>query len=105
MGGITPPYLFKGNIIKVNKNYWYKIEKPEISEGIKMKLTPREREVITLVAEGFADKEIANRLNMSPRTVQTHLNTVINKLSARNRTNAAALFIKKKFQRKIIKTI
>ena len=65
-----------------------------------MKLTPREREVITLVAEGFADKEIANQLKLSPRTVQTHLNTIMHKLAARNRTNAAALYIKKKYQRK-----
>ena len=65
-----------------------------------MKLTPRECEVITLVAEGLADKEIANQLKLSPRTVQTHLNTIMHKLSARNRTNAAALFIKKKYQRK-----
>ena len=65
-----------------------------------MKLTPRDREVITLVAEGFADKEIANQLKLSPRTVQTHLNTIMHKLAARNRTNAAALYIKKKYQRK-----
>ncbi len=64
-----------------------------------MKLTPREREVIALVAEGFVDKEIASRLSISSRTVQTHLNTVIYKLSARNRTNAAAIYTKLKYKR------
>ncbi len=70
------------------------------SEGIKMKLTPRERDVITLVAEGFADKEIAEKLSLSPRTVQTHINSVILKYNARNRTNAVALYIKFKYKRK-----
>ncbi len=64
-----------------------------------MKLTPKERDVITLVADGYADKEIGRRLDISPRTVQTHLGNVILKLKARNRTNAAAIFIKYKYTR------
>jgi len=65
-----------------------------------MKLTPRERDVITLVAEGYGDKEIAVQLKLSPRTVQTHLNSVILKFKARNRTNAVALYIENKYQNK-----
>ena len=64
-----------------------------------MKLTPREVEVITLVADGFVDKEIAKKLSISSRTVQTHLNTVINKLSARNRVNAAAIYVTLKYKK------
>ncbi|MBQ8168738.1 helix-turn-helix transcriptional regulator [bacterium] len=67
-----------------------------------MRLTPRERDIITLVAEGFADKEIAKRLVLSPRTVQTHLTSVILKFKARNRTHAVALFVKAKYTRKKI---
>lgn len=59
-----------------------------------MKLTPRECEVMTLVADGFIDKEIANQLDLSPRTVQTHIMSVIKKYDARNRTHAATLFVK-----------
>ena len=65
-----------------------------------MKLTPRENDVIILVSEGYADKEIAFKLNLSARTIQTHINSVILKLNARNRTNAVALFIKSKYRRK-----
>lgn len=65
-----------------------------------MKLTPRERDVITLVAKGFSDKEIALKLELSPRTVQTHLNATILKFNARNRTHVAALFVKAKYTRK-----
>ena len=66
-----------------------------------MKLTPREKDVIALVSEGYADKEIALQLNLSARTVQTHLNTIILKLNARNRTNAVAIYIKKKYRNKL----
>lgn len=59
-----------------------------------MKLTPRECEVMTLVADGFIDKEIASQLSLSPRTVQTHIMSVIKKYDARNRTHAAILFMK-----------
>lgn len=65
-----------------------------------MKLTPRENDVIVLVSEGYADKEIAIKLNLSARTIQTHLNSVILKLNARNRTNAVALYIRNKYKRK-----
>lgn len=63
-----------------------------------MKLTPRENDVIILVSEGYADKEIAIKLNLSARTIQTHLSSAILKLNARNRTNAVALYIKEKYK-------
>ncbi len=53
------------------------------------KLTPREREVLALVAEGFQNKHIAERLDLSEHTVKLHLHHVISKLGARNRTDAA----------------
>ncbi len=65
-----------------------------------MKLTPREKDVISLIADGYGDKEIACQLKLSPRTVQTHLNSVILKLNARNRCNAVSMFIKLKYSRK-----
>ena len=65
-----------------------------------MKLTPRENDVIVLVSEGYADKEIGIKLNLSTRTIQTHLNSVILKLNASNRTNAVALYIKEKYRRR-----
>jgi DNA-binding NarL/FixJ family response regulator len=53
------------------------------------KLTPRENEVLALVAEGFQNKHIAERLDLSEHTVKLHLHHVISKLGARNRTDAA----------------
>ncbi len=51
-------------------------------------LQPRELEVIRLVAKGMSNKEIASKLGISGRTVQTHLVNVFKKLGASSRTEA-----------------
>ncbi len=57
--------------------------------------SPREREVLTLVAQGFTNKEIAYRLGISDRTVQFHMNAVFNKTDTASRTEAAILALQK----------
>lgn len=52
-------------------------------------LTPRELEVLRLAADRLGDKEIAQRLNLSPRTVQNHLHRAYEKLGVSNRLQAA----------------
>jgi non-specific serine/threonine protein kinase len=52
-------------------------------------LTEREVEVLSLVAEGLKDQEIADQLVVSPRTVHAHLRSVYGKLGVRTRTAAA----------------
>jgi DNA-binding NarL/FixJ family response regulator len=54
-------------------------------------LTPREREVLTRVARGCSNVEIASSLYLSVDTVKTHLQSVLRKLPARDRTHAAVL--------------
>jgi DNA-binding CsgD family transcriptional regulator len=52
-------------------------------------LTPAEHDVIRLVGEGLANKDIAARLFVSPRTVQTHLTHVYTKLGVTSRMQLA----------------
>jgi DNA-binding NarL/FixJ family response regulator len=55
------------------------------------RLTPREREVLTALAGGSTNKEIAIALSITPGTVKTHVERLIGKLGVRDRTQAAIL--------------
>ncbi|WP_327116368.1 LuxR C-terminal-related transcriptional regulator [Nocardia sp. NBC_01730] len=52
-------------------------------------LTPREKEVATLLAEGLSNRAIAAKLVLSPRTVEAHVEHILTKLSVNSRTEAA----------------
>jgi DNA-binding CsgD family transcriptional regulator len=56
-------------------------------------LTPREAEILRLVAQGQTNKEIAAILYVSPLTIRTHLQHVYEKLGVGNRTEAVALIL------------
>ena len=53
-------------------------------------LTPREREVLALLAEGLTNRRIAERLVVSEHTVHRHVANILRKLGVRTRTAAAA---------------
>ena len=55
-------------------------------------LSPREREILELLAQGFPNKEIADRVGVSDGTVRWHLRHVYDKLHVRSRTEAALKF-------------
>jgi DNA-binding CsgD family transcriptional regulator len=54
-------------------------------------ITPRELEVLRLIAEGLSTKEMADRLFVSENTVKTHIGRVLEKLGANRRTQAVQL--------------
>jgi DNA-binding CsgD family transcriptional regulator len=54
-------------------------------------ITPRELEILSLVAEGLSNREIATRLFVSENTVKTHCSRAFDKLGARRRTQAVQL--------------
>jgi len=54
-------------------------------------ITPRELEILQLIAEGLSNREIAERVHVSENTVKTHSSRVFDKLGARRRTQAVQL--------------
>jgi len=59
-------------------------------------LKPRHSEILSLVAEGFSNREIASRLHLSENTIKTHLQTIFTKLRVRNRVEAAVFAANRK---------
>lgn len=57
--------------------------------GVIAGLSPRENDVLRMLAEGLTDREIAAALVISPRTVETHVSNVLHKLNVRKRAEAA----------------
>jgi NarL family two-component system response regulator LiaR len=57
-------------------------------------LTPRELDVLRLIAEGFANRDIATRLFVSEKTVKTHVSHILAKLEVADRTQAALLAVR-----------
>ena len=61
----------------------------EDDDDVGQLLSARESEVLRLLAEGMTDREIAGALAISPRTVESHVSSVLRKLDVRNRAEAA----------------
>lgn len=70
------------NIIKSKNSYKSFSDK---TDKIKYKLTKMESRVIELIASGFSNKEIANKLSISDKTVKAHLTNIFMKLNIENR--------------------
>jgi DNA-binding NarL/FixJ family response regulator len=64
---------------------------PELVDGALDVLTEREREMVTLVARGLSNEDIAARLHLSPLTVKTHVNRAMSKLRVRDRAQLVVL--------------
>jgi DNA-binding NarL/FixJ family response regulator len=58
---------------------------PEVSDPELDQLSPREREVMRLIARGYTYKELARRLDLSVKTVETHVSAVLRKLQLSSR--------------------
>jgi DNA-binding CsgD family transcriptional regulator/tetratricopeptide (TPR) repeat protein len=69
------------------------VESPDAERGLEemLGLTPREAEVLTLVARGYTNREIAESLVISTRTAGVHVSHILRKLGAPNRLEAAAI--------------
>jgi DNA-binding NarL/FixJ family response regulator len=63
--------------------------KEEAAQPKYQALTPQERRILTLVADGASNKDIAAELNLSERTIKNYVSIIFQKLQVNNRTEAA----------------
>ena len=76
------------SVMHVNGGVMIRTRAPERAPIGAAPITSRERQVLSLVAEGNSNKLIAGRLGISERTVKNHLTGIMNKLRASDRTHA-----------------
>lgn len=62
---------------------------PPSSDGIGADLTPRELDTLALLVHGLSNKQIAQKLGLSPGTIRIHVSNILTKLRVENRTAAA----------------
>ena len=76
-----------------NESYWDRIAHliPGEVRTVLDQLCAREREIVSYVVHGFANREIADRLHISDRTVSTHLVNIYEKLNVHSRAELAVL--------------
>jgi len=78
--------------VHAGKTYLAPAAAAKLAEGVtRVQLTPREMAALKLVADGKANKEIATALDISERTVKTHLAHLFEKLGATSRTEAVKI--------------
>lgn len=93
-GGVIVSPLMASKLLAEFKNPTPPAEKRAAPEGETL-VSPREEEVLGLVAKGATNKEIADALFISENTVKTHLRRIMEKLHLANRSQAVAYAIKK----------
>jgi RNA polymerase sigma factor (sigma-70 family) len=64
------------------------VQQKQVNVALMKSLTPRENELVQLLAEGYPYKEIADRLGLSIETVRTYIRAIYNKLQVHSRTEA-----------------
>jgi DNA-binding NarL/FixJ family response regulator len=78
--------------VLAGKTYLAPAAAAKLAEGVtRIQLTPRELTALRLMADGKANKEIANELGISERTVKTHLGHLFEKLGVTSRTEAVKI--------------
>jgi len=97
---VSPEVLFEGiRMVQKGEPYLDPIAERKLIRGLRDpnlgSLTPREIEVLKLVAQGMTNKEIALELVISERTVGTHVSAMLSKLRLSNRVHLALYAIRK----------
>ena len=73
----------------------FRDDEPEESDDALQEITPREIEILRMLARGLMNKEIAAELAISEHTVKFHISSILDKLGAATRTEAVTLGIRR----------
>ena len=84
---VLPTHLTSSLFTQIVEQALIKFKPSLIIESVRM--TKRERQVVGLIADGFTNKEIAQRLHLSPYTVKSHVHNILEKLSLHTRVQVA----------------
>ncbi len=103
---VDPEELLKGVQKVINGKKFYSTEISSIlinnvysrNKGGIPFLTNKEREIISFLVDGFSSKEIADKLDISPRTVETHRANILNKFNLKNTTELIRKIIEQKIR-------
>ena len=107
---ITKPFILPNLLARIDallrRNSWYKEKALDTNISVNVNgdiepLTKREKEVLSMLAHGDSNKEIADKLFVRDVTIKTHLNTIFKKLKVTNRTQAVLLAIQLGFIEKV----
>ncbi len=86
--------IYKGNV-RISESLASILFKEVAKQNIIAPLSSRENEVLSLIAEGYSNKEIAQKLCISVYTVKNHVSNLLKKMNVRNRNQLAISFLRK----------
>ncbi|MFH1651801.1 MAG: response regulator transcription factor [Chloroflexota bacterium] len=86
---VTRPKVAEQVLKQFQELYWR-----DQAETIISPITPRETEILTYIAQGFLNKQIAAELGISEQTIKNHVTSILRKLNANARTEAVVVAIK-----------
>lgn len=89
------PFLSRKVSRMLQEDYVEQLKSKDLDDSFEL-LTDREREILQLLAEGRANKEVANILNISPTTVETHRGHILRKLSLHGTADLILYAIRKR---------
>ena len=88
---ICPPTLCKTLFDQISREFWRRSGMADEEACLKVGLTFRQRELVSLVAKGMSNKEIASTLNLSEYTVKNHIYRIMKQVAADSRQEAVDL--------------
>ena len=80
---------------RVLRQFQHSVAMEKTAEDIMARLTPREAQILSHIAEGMSNRQMAELLQISERTIKNHVSAVLRKLNANDRAHAVALAMRR----------